>query len=252
MKNGALPQRLIACLFVCGFFLPLAGADEEIYQRVEIATPYIEMHTGPGAAYPVFHVVERGEAVEVLKRKNEWFKIRTGRDKQGWVSRAQMEQTLNPDGSRVRFAEFTRDDFNQRRWEGGILAGDFGGAAVISAYGAYTFTANLSVETSLSNALGDVSSSVFFNVNIVNQPFPDWDYSPFMTLGTGIIRTEPGSTLVVTEDRTDELLHAGLGLRTFIGKRFILRAEYKKYVVITSRDENDDIEEWKIGFSVFF
>ena len=36
------------------------------------------------------------------------------------------------------------------------------------------------------------------------------------------------------------------------GKRFILRAEYKKYVVITNRDENDDIEEWKIGFSVFF
>jgi hypothetical protein len=32
----------------------------------------------------------------------------------------------------------------------------------------------------------------------------------------------------------------------------LLRAEYKSYVVFTSRDENEEVEEWKVGFAFFF
>jgi hypothetical protein len=57
---------------------------------------------------------------------------------------------------------------------------------------------------------------------------------------------------VATIDRTDQVAHVGLGVRTYLTRRFVVRAEYKSYVVFTSRDDNEEIEEWKAGFSFFF
>ena len=76
--------------------------------------------------------------------------------------------------------------------------------------------------------------------------------SPFFKLGAGVIHTEPKSTLVQAEDRTDEIGHAGFGIRTYVSRRFIFRTEYNNYVVFTSRDDNEEVEEWKVGFSFFF
>ena len=95
---------------------PIALAEdaiEDAAQRVEVADPFIELHTGAGSSYPIFHVVDRGETVELLKRKNDWFKVRTRRGKEGWVSREQIQKTLNPDGSVVELSELTQDDFSR-------------------------------------------------------------------------------------------------------------------------------------------
>jgi hypothetical protein len=32
----------------------------------------------------------------------------------------------------------------------------------------------------------------------------------------------------------------------------MFRAEYRSYVLFTSRDENEEIDEWKGGFAFFF
>ena len=60
------------------------------------------------------------------------------------------------------------------------------------------------------------------------------------------------STIVEAPDRTDDIGHVGAGFRIYATRRFLLRAEYKSYVVFTSRDENEEIEEWKVGFAFFF
>ena len=57
---------------------------------------------------------------------------------------------------------------------------------------------------------------------------------------------------VATVDRTDSLAQVGFGVRTYLTRRFILRAEYKSYVVFTSRNDNEEIREWKAGLSFFF
>ena len=76
--------------------------------------------------------------------------------------------------------------------------------------------------------------------------------SPFFTLGAGVIHTEPKSTIVQGEDRSDQVGHVGAGFRIYAARRFVLRAEYKSYVVFTSRDDNEEVEEWKVGFAFFF
>jgi hypothetical protein len=104
----------------------------------------------------------------------------------------------------------------------------------------------------VSQVLGRFSDSTVASVNIVHLMYPDWRASPFFTLGAGAIHTEPKATLVATTDRTDSLAHAGVGVRTYLTRRFVFRAEYKTYVVFTSRDDNEEIREWKAGFSFFF
>ena len=224
----------------------------ENYRTVVVADPFLEMRTGPGRGYPIFHVVERSESVDILKRRTDWYLVRDVGGKEGWVDREQLQQTLKPDGEQVSFKRATIEDFTNSKWEAGVLAGDFGGANIISLYGGYSLNPNLSVELWGSQILGNFSNGWMGSVNVVHETWPEWRVSPFFTLGAGMINTEPKSTIVRSEDRTDQIGHVGAGFRVYVSRRFLLRAEYKSYVVFTSRDENEEVEEWKVGFAFFF
>jgi len=219
---------------------------------VTVADPYLEMHTGPGVGYPVFHVVERGETVTIVKRRTEWFKVRTDHDREGWVDQAQLAKTLQPSGEAVQFGALGFGDYSARRWEMGALGGDFGGANVVALYGARQITPNLSLEVGGSQLLGSFSDGWLAGVNIVHNFFPEWRASPFFTLGTGLVHIEPKATVVRTEDRSDQYAQVGTGVRAWVTRQFLLRAEYKSYVMFTSRDDNEEVNEWKVGFSFFF
>jgi len=116
-------------------FRVLAATEEEV--ALTIADPYIEMHTGPGSGYPIFHVVDRGQQVFILKRKTNWYKIRAHNGKEGWATREQMQLTLLPDGQQLKFAELDQDAFSRRRWELGVTGGQLADAPITSVYGAY-------------------------------------------------------------------------------------------------------------------
>jgi uncharacterized protein YgiM (DUF1202 family) len=219
---------------------------------VEIADPYIELHTGPGAGYPIFHVVERGETIEVHTRRTDWFKVSTGRDTEGWVSAKQLSKTLLLDGSETEIYDPGREDFIKRPREFGFRLGDLDGANIMTVYGAWLFTRNLSVELSASDITGDFSSGWMVSADVLHQPFPRWYVSPFFSLGTGLVSIEPKATLVQAEDRTDQEAHVRFGLRSHLGRRFLLRAEYTSYVVFTKRDSNEELGAWTAGFSFFF
>lgn len=242
---------LVLTLWQLSIATDAIGAERQ-HQQVSIQDPFIELHTGPGRGYPVFYVAERGEQIELLKRRTDWYSVRVARGQEGWVHMEQLATTLNLDGEPFELPALGFDDYAERRWEVGALYGDFGGANVISAYGSRSFTPNLSGEVWVAQALGRFSDSTFATINIVHLMYPDWRASPYFTLGAGVINTEPKATLVATVDRTDSLAQAGVGVRTYLTRRFVFRAEYKAYVVLTSRDDNEDVREWKAGFSFFF
>jgi len=240
---------LIAVLLLA---VSVAQAKERRYYEVVVAEPFIELHTGPGRGYPVFFVIDRGEQLEVLKQRTDWYKVRSEKGVEGWASVDSMARTMETDGDPAKIENPDRDDFSERRREVGVQLGDFDGANALSAYVSWLFTPNLSAELWGTHLTGSFSNGWMVNVNIVHQPFPEWRISPFFTLGTGVLQINPKATLVAAEDRTDQTAHAGLGLRAYVSKRFLLRAEYKSYVVFTSRDDNEEVGEWKAGFSFFF
>jgi len=244
-----------ACLLALALLAVAPGhaeAADKILRKVAVAEPYLEMYTGPGRGYPIFHVVDRGDQIEIVMQRTEWYKVRTAKGIEGWVDQSQMELTLNPDGTEVEFTSPTLEDFTNAKWELGVLSGDFGGANIVSLYGGYSLNPNVSVEVWGSQILGNFSNGWMASVNVVHETWPDWRFSPFFTLGAGFIHTSPKSTIISGDDRTDQIGHVGFGLRVYTTRRFIVRAEYKSYVVFTSRDENEEVEEWKVGFAFFF
>jgi uncharacterized protein YgiM (DUF1202 family) len=230
----------------------LAPALEARYEpEVVVADPYIELRTGPGRGYPIFYVAAQGDRIVILKERTEWYKVRTPRGKEGWVDVTQMQSTLDLNGEAVDFPSYDLSDFERRRFELGFSGGDFGGAALLSVRGAFALTPTLSTELTASQILGDYSDGWLGSASIVMTPFPSWRVSPFFNIGTGVVHVEPQTTVVQAEDRTDEVAHVGVGANIYLSRRFILRMEYRRHTVLTSRDDNQEIDEWKAGFSVF-
>ena len=246
-------RRWWLVLSLCQLFVAATAAGaERHYWDVVIDDPYIDLHTGPGVGYPIFFVAERGEQIALLMRRTDWFKVRVPRGEEGWVHRDQLKATLNLDGQPFDLPEPGLEDYAARRWEVGMMYGDFGGANVIAMYGAHGFTPNLSGEVWISEAVGQFADSKLATIDIVHLMYPDRRLSPYFTLGAGVITTHPKATLVATVDRTDSLALVGAGVRMYLSRRFVFRAEYRAHVVFTSRNENEDIREWKAGVSFFF
>ena len=248
--------------------LPAIASDDPP-PRAEITQPYVEMHTGAGRGYPVFYVVERGEKVELLKQRTTWIKVRTlprgpmevdsdgepiegSNTKEGWVSVEAISQTLDENGEPIAITLPQFDDYSNRNWELGVMLGDFGGTDAISIYTGYHFTRNLSAEIEYAENFGNFSSGQSASISIIHQPFPNWRYSPFFTMGGGVRKTNPRSTIVQTEDRTDDTLIVGGGVRIYLSSRFLIRIQYRQHTILTSRDDDIKVDEWKIGLSAFF
>ena len=244
----------MARLAACGLLIFLAATATAWAEGLEVtvADPFLEMRTGPGRAFPVVHVVERGEKVQVEKRRTDWFQVIDENGREGWVHKGQMAETLVPAGVKMEIDDPGREDFGAHRREVGLLVGDYGGSNVVTAYGAYAFNEHLSAEVALSHLLGNFSDGQYLTLGVTHVPRPDWRIQPFLSIGTGVIRIEPKGTLVGTEVRTDQVAYAGLGVRAYVARRFIVRGEFKEYVVFTDRDENEEDTEWKIGFAFFF
>ena len=249
-------MRISVLLIAVSLYLFASGAfAEDDYQQVEVADPYLEIHTGPGAGYPVFYVVERGQVITIIKSHTDWFKVKTAKGKIGWVARSQMAQTLSPSGEKVELIEITRQEFEERRWEVGAMGGQLDGAPVLSVYGGYGFTPNLSAELTLSQSVGNISSNLYLKGSLLASPFPDWRFSPYFSIGTGVMEIEPTATLIQPETTTHQFSAIGIGIRTHISQRFIFRVEYNDYVIYSAsndKDDNEEVGEWKIGFAVFF
>lgn len=249
------PKKLLCLLVtfvVSGVGYGQSFADAGDAPLVRVAEAFVTIRSGPGAGYPVFHVSERNETLKVLRRKTDWLKVEDQAQRQGWISVNDFLNMRNLSGTVISLDEPRFDDYTTHPWEAGLMAGNFDGSAVNAAYVGYWLTNNISLELSAAHVLGDASESKLVSFNIMHQIFPDWRLSPFFTLGAGKIFIEPKATLSNVNKRNEDVLNAGLGLRYYLSQRYFLRIEFKDYKLFTNRENNEEAQEWKLGFSVFF
>lgn len=222
--------------------------------RVIVLDPFLEMRTGPGRGYPVFHIAEEGEQIEIKKRRTDWFKVKTTsrHPKQGWVHLFDLTRTIDTTGAHVVFPDSSHADAVDRRWDWSMSGGDFGGVNSIATSVAFHVTQNIAAQLQFTQIFGNFSDSQMVVASIQQSPFPHWRLSPYVQLGTGILRTESFSTIVKSEDSTNQTVMVGAGANIYLSRRFITYIDYRYHTVLTSRDNNEEIHEWKIGISVFF
>jgi opacity protein-like surface antigen len=223
------------------------------YQAVtlHIEVPFIELHSGPSAGYPVVHIVEKNESVIVLVKRTSWLKVKDKRGIEGWIHEDDL-LGLSQYGETITQDDDFQQNFKNRDVEGGVMYGDLAGANFYNVYLGYAFTPVFSAEISAGKALGNISDSNLYEVMLISQPMPDWLVTPYIGIGGGIIDTKPHSVLADSENRQNTLMSAAVGIKYHIARNFLLRAEYKLSLALTDRDINEEIHTWKIGFSVFF
>jgi hypothetical protein len=247
MRSAALA----GALWLAALLLP-ALASARDYLQLFVTQPYLELHTGPGRGYPVFHVVPRHDSVDVLFRRTDWFKVRTVRGVEGWASQAEMQKLVLADGTRFVFDIGDRNGFTNHNFELGLFAGAYGGANYISTYFSASFNSQLAAELALGQFLGRYSNGETLDIGLAHVFMPTARWSPFVTLGIGYVFTQPKATLVEPVDRREPTAYVGGGVRYYLTRRFFLRAEYKAHYIFTTRNQNEEADEWKMGFAFFF
>ncbi len=133
------------------------------------------------------------------------------------------------------------------------MYGDFGGANVISTYGAFNFTPNLSTELWVSQVARAVLRQSAGHDEHRALDVPENRVRRRISRSAPASSTPPEGHAGRDGGSTDSLAQVGVGMRALSdSRRFVFRAEYKAHVVFTSRDDNEEVREWKAGFSFFF
>jgi hypothetical protein len=259
-------RRFFACV-VAGL-LPLTiafeagaddAADQETFETVQVADPFLDLRTGPGRGYPIFHIAERGESISILRRRTDWFQVRTVTGKTGWVTRDQMERTLTDAGVQKTFRDVLYEDYVARRFEASFFVGAVTGDGIadrdilLGMSGGYRLNENLTAELALSNISDSFFTARLIYVGIVSVPYPNWSVTPTFSLGIGKATITPKATLINVPEVDTEMATAGIGARKYFSRRFFLRADYKVHrLFIDDVDRTDQFNEISAGIGFFF
>lgn len=249
----------ITTVIILAFWFGVACADEGSVSGtggLRVIDPYADVHTGPGRGYPVFYVVAQGESIILLSRRPGWYRVRSASGREGWVSEAQIARTLQSSGEPADLPSVGYGDYLQSRWYVGFSAGQFTGGE-LQGSDTFSFAAGyrmwpwLGIEAELGKVLGTDIRGDLGSLNLVFEPFSQWRLSPLVTLGRGRLSIDSQPKLVPLEIGSEDYTLIGLGSHYYVGRNFVLNAEYRGIRVELS-DNAERLDLWKIGFSAFF
>jgi hypothetical protein len=232
-----------------------AAQGPEYVERLQIADPFIELRTGPGRGYPVFHVVERGGFIRVELRRTDWYQVRTENQQGGvvgWVHRSQMEATLTEAGVGKSFRDLLLDDYLGRRVEFGAAWGRLRAEPMLKVFTGVRLGDTLGAELTFAQVQGAFSGSDFWHLALISEPWSDRRLSPFASIGFGRFRNVPNASLVQAQTVNANLGHAGLGLRWYISERFVARLDWSLYTSFVSDERSLEYRAVTAGISFFF
>jgi len=232
-----------------GLFVGAAQARQNHLELV-VTRPYLEMHTGPGRGYPVFYVIGRGETLEVLYSRTDWYRVRAPRGQEGWVRRDELAETDLASGGPAPIPPYP--DFAAHRWEIGAGYGVYNRENLVTTYLDYGLTDSLDAELVLQQAFGTIDNRNIVTLGLRNTMIPEWKwFSPTVGLGTGY-QTISDKVPPAPLESNNQLAYASIGARGFITRRFMWRFDWRAYYVFNKLNTSEVLEEWKLDLAVFF
>ena len=242
---------LAACLAMA-VAAPARADEAPSIERLQVADPYLELHTGPGRGYPVFFVAERHAWIVVEQRRTDWYRVRAEGGQVGWVQRAQLQSTLTEAGAQRSFRDLAVDDFLRRRLEMGASWGRFDAEPMLKLWAAYRLSETLGLEASLGQVQGLFAGTDLWHLNLTSEPWSDRRWSPAFGVGVGRFGRLPNASLVDATPSDVKLANASLGLRVYFTRRFVGRVDYTLYTAFLNDSRNGEYRALTAGLSFFF
>uniref|UniRef100_A0A486XIA1 SH3b domain-containing protein n=1 Tax=Rheinheimera sp. BAL341 TaxID=1708203 RepID=A0A486XIA1_9GAMM len=245
-------MKVLMLLLMTLFCLPTVNGSvraDEI--DVQVSTDFVNLHSGPGRGYPIVQVALKGEGLTILSKRTDWVQVRFKQHRY-WLARADLLHLYTDNKQQFDVSDDKLQQFQQRQLEAGLMFGDFNGSSFYQLSLSYLFSPYIQTELALGQANGEQADNLSAELSLYLNPLPEWPVSPYFGLGGGVLRTSPRTVLVQTPDRNNSLASVEFGLRYYISRNILARAGYRRSVIITDRNENEEIDTWKLGFSVFF
>lgn len=239
---------------------PALAADEApVTERLQVAAPYIELHTGPGRGYPVFHVAERRQWIVVELRRTDWYRVRVegkrdveGQPVIGWVPRAQLESTLTEAGAGKTFRDVLVDDYLARRLEMGAAWGRFEKEPTLKIWGAWRLSDTLAAEFSVGQVQGLYAGSHWWSIGLTSEPWSDQRLSPHFGIALGRFNNAPNLSLVNAQTTDANQAQMQLGVRWYFTRRFVGRLDLTRTTAFIADERNTEYRALTAGLSFFF
>lgn len=233
----------------------VARPHPESVERLQVADPFIELRTGPGRGYPVFHVVERSGWIRVELRRTDWYRVRSETSQGGvvgWVHRSQLLATLTEAGTGKTFRDLLLDDYLSRRVEFGAAWGKMRAEPMTKVFMGVRFGDTLGSELTFGQVQGDFAGSEFWHLALVSEPWSHQRLSPFMSFGFGRFRNVPNTSLVQAQTVNANLGSASFGLRWYLSERLVARLDWSLYSNFVSDQRSLELRATTLGVSFFF
>ena len=231
-----------------------AFAEDKPVLSLEVIDPLIEVRTGPGRGYPIFYVMEQGEKIDVLVRRDGWYEVRSANGRTGWVTPSQLSRTLQTTGEPADLPTVSFGDYLSNTWRvgfsaGRVVSGDT--ADIFSAALSYRFNTWFALEAEAGRFFDASDRGSFYGGNLLFEPFSQWRASPEFILGSGRRLSSTQPELPQQEDKNLRFINYGLGLNYYLGRNFVVRTDYR-WTAVSEDNDTVTLESWKLGFNTFF
>jgi hypothetical protein len=226
--------------------------NEEAVQLSVIDT-YLELHTGPGRGYPIFHVMEKGETVYVHSRRTNWFYVSDRRNRQGWVKQEGLARTLAPTGLPAALPNTKHGDFLAQQGRVGFSLGQQGNADTATVMAGYRLLSFAGIEAEYGQIFGSQIDGITYGASLLIEPIKSWSFTPFISKGYGWQEWKEKTKQQVGANNSfnSRYEYTGVGINYYIGYNFVVRGEYRK-VYLTGDNDSLSNSAWRLGFSSFF
>ena len=227
--------------------------DNKHAVQLSVIDTYLELHTGPGRGYPIFHVMEQGEIVYVHSRRTNWFYVSDRRNRQGWVKQEGLARTLAPTGLPAALPNIQHGDFLAQQGRVGFSLGQQGDADTANVMAGYRLLSFAGVELEYGQIFGNSIDGISYGASLLIEPIKSWSFTPFISKGYGKQEWKEKIKQQVGKGNrfNNDYEYTGIGINYYIGYSFVVRAEYRKMYL---RGDNDSLSNsaWRLGFSSFF
>lgn len=236
------------------FQMTVSAQDSKL--ELEVIDPFIELHTGPGKGYPIFYTIEQGENITVLTRRTGWYELKAQNGRTGWAKATQVARTLLPTGEPVDLPTVSYGDYLKNSWRVGFNVGQFSsgeleGADIFGYSIGYRPLSLLGVEIEQGNFYETEVKGNYQSLNVIIEPFSEWQLSPVLLIGGGSMEIESQPELTPLSFEKESFSRVGLGVNYYIGRNFVLQAGFQNFKVSTDNDD-ERLKRWNLGFNAFF
>ncbi len=231
-----------------------SGDDEQVpLVTLEVIDSYLELHTGPGRGYPIFHVIEQGQVVTVHSRRTNWFHVSDHRQRKGWVKQEGLARTLAPTGLPAALPDIQHGDFLAQQGRIGFSLGTQEKAQTATVMAGYRLLSFAGIEAEYGQIFDQNIDGTTYGVSIIFEPIKDWSFTPFISKGIGWQTWQEKiiGQVGLKKSINSEYEYTGIGLHYYIGFNFVVRGEYRK-IFLTADNDSLSNSAWRLGFSSFF